>query len=205
MAKTNTAGATAAPVTGAKPAPRGNRRSAVLDAAARAFALNGFAGASIRDIAADAGIRPSSLYYFFTSKEDLYEAVYERGVGRILDAVERKTLGEEGPWNRLEKAASAHLEALLADGDDNSLVAGIVPRGQGGLEDRLIPHRDRYERVFKDLIAALPLPRGTDRKLFRLTLLSALNGVAGWYRPGGLPPARIAARTVSFFRRQLEE
>ena len=41
--------------------PRENRRGAVLDSAARSFALHGYAGTSIRDIAADAGVQPSSL------------------------------------------------------------------------------------------------------------------------------------------------
>ena len=55
--------------------PRENRRGAVLDSAARSFALHGYAGTSIRDIAADAGVQPSSLYYFFKSKDELLEKV----------------------------------------------------------------------------------------------------------------------------------
>jgi AcrR family transcriptional regulator len=34
----------------------------MLDAAARYFARHGYAGTSIRDIVADVGVQPSSLY-----------------------------------------------------------------------------------------------------------------------------------------------
>jgi TetR/AcrR family transcriptional regulator, cholesterol catabolism regulator len=184
--------------------PRENRRGAVLDSAARSFALHGYAGTSIRDIAADAGVQPSSLYYFFKSKDELYEAVYERGVEKFLDAVARSMSKSDQPWDRLERAAVAHLEALLEDGDYNTLVANIVPRGDSELDQRLVRHRDRYEAVFFNLIKDLPLPPRTDRKLFRLTFLSALNGVAGWYRDGSMSPGKIATKTVDLFRKQLE-
>jgi AcrR family transcriptional regulator len=184
--------------------PQENRRGAMLDSAARSFARKGYDGTSIRDIAADVGVQPSSLYYFFRSKDDLYEAVYERGVEQILSAVEQ-AIGTNGkPWRRFELAAVAHLEALLINGDYNALVANIVPRGDTALDKRLIQHRDRYETLFIELIDDLPLPLRTDRKVLRLTILSALNGVASWYRPGDVSPENIALKIVGMFRLQLD-
>lgn len=184
--------------------PAENRRGAMLDSAARSFARRGYAGASVRDIAADVGVQPSSLYYFFRSKDDLFEAVYERGVETIIAAVEQAMATTTIPWTRLERAAIAHLEALLIDGDYNAVVAKIVPRGDSALDRRLIRHRDRYEALFAGLIDNLALPARLDRKLLRLSLLSALNGVVGWYRPGGAPPRKIAKKIIDLFRLQLD-
>ena len=94
-----------------------NRRGAILDAAARAFSTFGFAGASVREIAASARVQPSSLYYFFQSKEDLYEAVYQLGVQRVLEAVREAASAGGTPWRRLELATIAHLETLLDEDD----------------------------------------------------------------------------------------
>jgi AcrR family transcriptional regulator len=47
----------------------------MLDAALRVFAENGFAGASMRMLARETGLRESSFYNHFTGKEDLYQAV----------------------------------------------------------------------------------------------------------------------------------
>lgn len=52
-------------------------RAAILAAAERIFAKAGLAGARTDDIAAAAGVNKALLYYYFTSKRGLYEAVLE--------------------------------------------------------------------------------------------------------------------------------
>jgi TetR/AcrR family transcriptional regulator len=52
-------------------------RAKILAAAERAFARDGLAGARTDAIAAEAGVNKALLYYYFKSKESLYEAVIE--------------------------------------------------------------------------------------------------------------------------------
>ena len=52
-------------------------RAAILAAAERVFARSGLAGARTDAIAAEAGVNKALLYYYFDSKEELYEAVVE--------------------------------------------------------------------------------------------------------------------------------
>jgi TetR/AcrR family transcriptional regulator len=52
-------------------------RLAILTAAERNFAEAGLAGARTERIAAAAGVNKAMLYYYFRSKEDLYQAVLE--------------------------------------------------------------------------------------------------------------------------------
>jgi len=65
----------------AKPTARRQRsartRLAILTAAERIFAQAGLAGARTERIAASAGVNKAMLYYYFRSKEDLYQAVLE--------------------------------------------------------------------------------------------------------------------------------
>jgi hypothetical protein len=51
-----------------------------------------------------------------------------------------------------------------------------------------------------ELIAALSLPDGVDTKIFRLHLLSALNGTKFWYRAGGRTPSEIGRQLVRMLR-----
>ncbi len=51
------------------------RRTAILDAALRVFADKGYRGATSRVIAAEAGITPGTIYWYFKGKEDLFRAV----------------------------------------------------------------------------------------------------------------------------------
>jgi TetR/AcrR family transcriptional regulator len=57
--------------------PEGTRR-AVLDAAERLFAERGFAGTSVRDLAAASGVSHPLIQHHFGTKEELYAAVLRR-------------------------------------------------------------------------------------------------------------------------------
>lgn len=72
-----------------------------------------------------------------------------------------------------------------------------VRRLEPRLRRKLVGLRDGYERRFVELVADLPLPPGTDRSLWRLQLLGALNWTPTWYRPKGKPPAAIARALVA--------
>lgn len=52
-------------------------RGVILDAARRAFAERGFAGASVRAIAAGAGVDPALVHHYFDSKRQLFLATVE--------------------------------------------------------------------------------------------------------------------------------
>ena len=63
-------------------------RDAILDAGERLFAERGVAGVSMREIAADAGLRnQASLYHHFRDKDALYAAVIERGVAPVAGII----------------------------------------------------------------------------------------------------------------------
>lgn len=51
------------------------RRGAIVAAAARLFWMRGFSATSIADIAADAGVPPGNMFYYFRTKADLAMAV----------------------------------------------------------------------------------------------------------------------------------
>ncbi|HXG41518.1 MAG TPA: helix-turn-helix domain-containing protein [Dehalococcoidia bacterium] len=64
-------------------------RKHILDVSLRLFSERGFARTSIRDIARDAGITDAAIYYHFSSKRELLEAlVEERGFGVRLQKLE---------------------------------------------------------------------------------------------------------------------
>ena len=54
-----------------------DKRERILAAAKKVFAMRGFAGATISDIARQAEIGKGTVYEYFNSKEDLFFAVFE--------------------------------------------------------------------------------------------------------------------------------
>lgn len=62
-------------------------RDALLDAAKLAFARRGFAGASVREIAREAGVTPALANYYFGDKAGLLDAVIEHRVAPLAAAL----------------------------------------------------------------------------------------------------------------------
>lgn len=59
----------------------------ILDAAEVLFAERGYAGTSLRDVAAQVELRIPSLYNHFPSKDALYGAVLARCIGPVLEGL----------------------------------------------------------------------------------------------------------------------
>ena len=62
---------------------RRSRRNDIVVAAIRVFARQGYADASIQEVAAEAGVAPTAVYYHFSGKEDLFDVA----LGRILEMI----------------------------------------------------------------------------------------------------------------------
>ena len=191
------------------PAPRtthaDSRLPQVLDEAARLFRTRGFEGTSVREIARAVGMLPGSLYCHFETKEALLVAVYVKGVQQITEAVRGAVARETEPWDRLEAACIAHLEAILRDDDYAQVVVRVRPADVPVAHDSLIALRNQYEALFAELVGALPLARSTDRRVLRLMLIGAMNSAQTWYRPGGrFHPRAIARKFIGLLRQGQE-
>lgn len=69
-------------------------RERVVDAALLVFLRDGFAAARMDDIAREAGAAKGTLYLYFRSKEDMFEAVLRAHILPLLETAER--IPEEG-------------------------------------------------------------------------------------------------------------
>jgi AcrR family transcriptional regulator len=93
-------------------------RLRIIDAAIRLFGRQGFDGASTREIAAEAGVNPPALQYYFDSKEGLYSACAEHIAQGVVAALEpdmeraERLLREGAPAQALIEAYCSISEAV---------------------------------------------------------------------------------------------
>jgi TetR/AcrR family transcriptional regulator, transcriptional repressor for nem operon len=76
---------------------------AIMDAAERRMRTGGFNGFSFREIAADVGVKSSSVHYHFPTKEALAAAVIRRYTEDVAELIERGFETETDPvkvWTR---------------------------------------------------------------------------------------------------------
>jgi TetR/AcrR family transcriptional regulator len=117
---------------GRKPA-----REAILAAAERAFALRGLAGARTDAIAAAAGVNHALLFYYFRSKEHLYQAVLEDHLAGF-NAQALKVLGAPGPAREvLLRYVSLHFDFISSRRRHAPLFQQCMSEG-GAKTERLV-------------------------------------------------------------------
>jgi TetR/AcrR family transcriptional regulator, fatty acid metabolism regulator protein len=97
--------------------PVADKREAILRAATRVFARNGYFSSKVADIASEAGIADGTVYLYFKSKEEILHSIFDRSVEEAV-AEGRKQLGTiNDPREKLRRIAHLHLERLGADRD----------------------------------------------------------------------------------------
>ena len=116
------------PARRASPAHRPSRRNDIVHASIRVFARQGYADASIQDIAAEAGVAPTAVYYHFAGKEDLFDVALRRIMETVTSVVRAARADDEpGDAESLGHVIEAVWDWLDAHPDENQLLHHHLP------------------------------------------------------------------------------
>jgi AcrR family transcriptional regulator len=158
----------------------------VLKHAARLFAEKGYAGSSMRDIAEEVAVRPSSLYHHFPGKDRiLFEICF--GFQRDFSIEVIPLLSAERPPDEAIRAAiRGHI--LFASRRWAEVLVGM--RERRSLPADQLASINALRRQYRDAIEAT-IARGCeqgifsvpDPKLAAMAVLDMVNGLAHWFRP----------------------
>jgi AcrR family transcriptional regulator len=160
----------------------------ILDGAAAAFAKAGYAGTSMEEIAAAAGVSKLLLYRDFAGKRELYQAVLERTLARITARV---------PAEASNAALRALIAAARADPDGFTLLFRHAAREPefAGYAARLHGNAIREAEHLMRHIEPDPLMR---RWAAETTVVITYQAIITWLEHGD------PDRDDEFYRRLLE-
>ena len=189
----------------------GARRREIDGVASELFHANGYAATSVRDIARALDIQGASLYAHVASKEDLLWSIVDRAATAFEAAADRALAetASDDPVERLAAIVDAHVETITADPERSSVFVTEWRHLSPERRDAIGARRDTYEHRLRELIAdgqSTGAFAAADPALAATFLLTALNGIATWYRPDGrLSADRIADHYVELSLRSLTE
>ena len=155
-------------------------RIAILRAAAQIYADSGLAGARTDAIAAAAGVNKALLYYYFKSKEDLYQAVigselreFGRQVAEILSVK-----GPAGPT--LLRYVSYHFDFIGAHPHYPRIFQRMMMEGDRTLGRIVREHSIPLKKLLVSLLAK-GIRSGEFRPLDPEHTLVSIAGLTGHY------------------------
>ena len=84
-----------------------DKRRAILDAAIRVFARQGFHAARVSDIAAEAGVAYGLVYHYFDSKEQMLNELFTERWALLLDAIRQADADAGGAARQARRRSRA--------------------------------------------------------------------------------------------------
>ncbi|MFT7058972.1 MAG: AcrR family transcriptional regulator [Pseudorhodobacter sp.] len=169
------------------------RRDALIAAALAIFAQAGPAAATVRAIAAKAGVTPGLIRHYFSSKDALNRAAYRS----MMEQMTAKTLSvldglDGGPEARLALFVASSLRPPVVDAGSVGLWASFLHMAR---QDPLM--RDvhkltylQYRDLLQGLIAALP--RRADAAQLRADAIACNAVIDGLWLEGSVLPEAFA-------------
>jgi AcrR family transcriptional regulator len=179
------------------------RRRQIEDVASALFSHRGYAATSMRDIAKALDLQGGSLYAHVPSKEAVLAAIVEQAADAFHTAVRPIAEGPGSAAERLRAMIAAHV-GVVTGGRDRAKVflfewTFLAPERREAVARSRAAYQGYFERVIGEGAAAGELA-AADPRLAAVYLLSAMNGMAHWYRPDGrLGPDTLAKQYADLF------
>jgi AcrR family transcriptional regulator len=183
---------------------RPETRRRLLDAALEVFAKKGFNGARIEDVCAAAGYTRGAFYSNFTTKDELFFALFDAHAARVLDRFRRQaeTGADDPPTLAGIAAALADVDAdertwylvtteftlsAIRDPEAARLLAEHDGRLRAAAVELLVEQLRRAGRMLK--------PHTDAEELVRVLIAIREGGLAQSYvEPERLPPGTLERR-----------
>jgi AcrR family transcriptional regulator len=167
---------------GALVSKRARTRQRILEAAAHELAQHGYGGTGLRQIAAAAHLQLGSLYFHFTSKDELVAETLCEGIdfalSRVTEALKGLDAGASQP-TKLRTAVAAHIDALHANHDRAAVVARMAATLPPQLRQQHAVHERRYGKLWLDLLAEAQsggaIDPSLDTRALRDIMVAAMN------------------------------
>jgi AcrR family transcriptional regulator len=162
-------------------AAKHDKEQAILEAAARVFRRSGYARATLRDIAGEAGILLGSLQYRYMTKDVLFVALAERELARVLAAIAEAREAGQDPLDRVRHFVYSQAEEALGD---ESLVVWLVdtlalsPEEAVAIAKQRARFPDAFDALLSEAVAAGQLRADVPVPMLRNYILGPLGWTA---------------------------
>jgi AcrR family transcriptional regulator len=161
-------------------------REELVGAALRRFAAHGYAGVTLRGLAADLGCSPMTPYRYFRDKSEIFSAVRAAAFARFADTLERADRGAS-PLERLRALGRAYVRFALAEPDAYRVMFELGQPDAGDYPQLLAQGQRAWESLrnaIDDAVAARSL--AGDPRLLAHICWAGLHGAVSLHLAGKL-------------------
>lgn len=158
----------------------------VRKAALKRFANAGYAAVSMREIAADVGVRPGALYNHFPTKQDILKDLMLTHMSELLAAWDAAEFPED--MDPLECFVRFHIGYHLERADEVFISYMELRNLEPDNFETIESERRRYEAILTSILeegSAAGRYAADDARVATRAIIAMLTGIPTWYREGG--------------------
>jgi TetR/AcrR family transcriptional regulator, cholesterol catabolism regulator len=163
-----------------------DRRTSIVDAAAKLFAERGYDATGTAELCAAVGLGKGSLYYYVESKENLLYLIHERVMNQVLDLVTRIAELDQPAAERLRLLGQEQISVIATYPDHVWVFLHEHKALKGERALAFASSRRQYEkqleRILSDGVAAGEFVI-SDVRVAALAWLGMHNYTYLWYEP----------------------
>jgi AcrR family transcriptional regulator len=160
------------------------RRAQLLDVARSVFAADGYHGAAMEQIAGSAGVTKPVLYQHFESKKELYLALLEEDMGRLLSMVEDTIAGAKSNRERIQRATSAYFDFIEENEGSFRLLFRETMGADPDFREVVEHFRDQVSSRIGTIIAAETMLPKPESELLARSVIGMSEAAAHWWLDG---------------------
>ncbi len=124
----------------------------IVKGSARAFGKSGYAGTTVDDILLEAGVSRRTLYQFYSQKEDLLLALYERSTTHLLEQTKAAVAKPGSAGQRLLRGQQVYLSFSRHTGRIVQVLAEEALRPGGPLADQRLWLHEQIELLYQQVL-----------------------------------------------------
>jgi len=90
----------------------GNKEQLILDVAEKLFLEKGLAGTTTTEIANEAGVNHALLHYYYRTKENLFDKIFEQKAAQLIESFSITINDESSFFEKLKDGIETHFDFL---------------------------------------------------------------------------------------------
>ncbi|MGL4109510.1 TetR/AcrR family transcriptional regulator [Clostridium sp. LP20] len=122
-------------------------KKAISNGAIKIFSYDGYKGATMDDIALEAGVAKGTLYYNFNSKEEIFNYIVQDGINKLKEDIYETKVSNLSPINKLKRICRIQLNYLYKNKDFSKIILSQL----WGSEKRQENLRNIINEYIKDI------------------------------------------------------
>jgi TetR/AcrR family fatty acid metabolism transcriptional regulator len=107
-----------------------DKPQAIIDAAIRVFARNGYYNSRVSDIAREAGIASGTIYLYFRTKDEILVTLFREKMAEWVGHVRREIASQPDAIAKIRRLVALHFQVLESNPDLAEVVQVELRQGQ---------------------------------------------------------------------------